>query len=590
MYARKLPLAALFFVGCLLGPPEDETSSPSHAAERRACVQPTVPPEYREVPYVESAPEPELTDQEQQRGYVLFQRPITQPVYPNTRPLPHERLQQLSAFATPGEYEPVTLSLYPVRALQNVRVRVSDLQCGTSRIASDEVEVRLATYWNVGFPRYTSRDTYRRLPELLERVTVHSSTAGECQRWWLTIHVPEHAKPGLYHGQVTITDEASDQRVTVPLAMRVLSFSLQSDPAKHYSVYYYTRNNVIFRNKPESFVERATGNEYAAMIRYGIDTLPTMSLQTDSSGRRIELRDEGELDRMLAAGLGGPLPLTAGNVIGRIYRDTTPGGKRESHWLIDTMPPTEFYERITEMFADFERLRQAKGWPPVVCCPIDEVAASRSEFGARVYAAVQQAGIRTYATKNPLAADAAVYRPYVDVWCSQPYSTSYEKIQRRTSARVLVLPEPQRGRDQGPARDVQRWADDLRLRLLAQRLHDADPLALGLDTRSRPVRLSARHALRLRPADRRRRRGDSGDLLGVFSRGPRRCPLSLHAAASGVGAGGSHRCQVPASGGPGQTPAAGDLGRHRGAAEVPGRRHVAGHGVSGSAVADSPGH
>ena len=396
--------------------------------ERLARQQPTVPAEYAEIPFVEDAPEPEFTAAEKQRGYMLFHRPITEPVYPNTRPLAHERLETLAAFATPGEFEPLTLSIFPLRELKNLRVRVSTLQGPAGKIPASEVTVRLATYWNVGYPRYTSRSTYRRLPELLERVTAHSSPARECQRWWLRIHVPDDAGPGLYRATVTVGDDGFDQAVQVPVALYVLGFKLKSDPAKHYSVYYYTRNNVQFQGKDEPFIQKATGNEYRAMVEYGIDTIPTLSLQTDDSGEKIILRDAGELDRMMAIGMQGPVPVTAGNVIARIYRDTTPGGRRESHWAISKMPPPEFYDRVTALFKAFEAERQANGWPAFVCCPLDEVAASHREFGWRVYRAVRAAGIRTYATKNPLAADAAVYRPHIDVWCSQPYSAAYEKI------------------------------------------------------------------------------------------------------------------------------------------------------------------
>ncbi len=406
------------------------TAHPSQAAEqeRLARQQPTVPTEYTEIPFVEDASEPELTADEKQRGYLLFHRPITEPVHPNTRPLAHERLEALTAFATPGEFEPLTLSIYPLRELENMRVRVSPLRGPAGTIPSSEVTVRLATYWNVGYPRYTSRTTYRRLPELLERVTAHSSPAKECQRWWLRIHVPDDAKPGPYQATVTIGDDGSDQTVQIPVTLHVLGFKLKSDPAKHYSVYYYTRNPVQFPGKDEPFIQRATGNEYQAMVEYGIDTVPTLSLQTDDGGERIVLRDSDELDRMMARGMQGPVPVTAGNVIARIYRDTTPDGRRESHWVISKMPPPEFYEKVTSMFKAFEAERRANGWPAFVCCPIDEVSASRKEFGARVYKAVRDAGIRTYATKNPLAADAASYRPYIDVWCSQPYSAPYEKI------------------------------------------------------------------------------------------------------------------------------------------------------------------
>ena len=397
-------------------------------AERLARQQPTVPAEYTEIPFVEDAPEPVLTADEEQRGYLLFQRPITEPVYPNARPLAHERLETLTAFATPGEFEPLTLSIYPLRDLKNMRVRISALRGPAGTIPASEVTVRLATYWNVGYPRYTSRTTYRRLPELLERVTAHSSPAKECQRWWLRAHVPEDAKPGPYQATVTVGDDGSDHTVQVPVKFHVLGFKLKSDPAKHYSVYYYTRNPVQFQGKDESFIQRATAGEYQAMVEYGIDTVPTLSLQMDDRGEKIVLHDAGELDRMMAMGMQGPVPVTAGNVIARIYRDTTPGGRRESHWVISKMPPPEFYEKVTALFRAFEAERRANGWPAFVCCPIDEVAASHKEFGSRVYKAVRDAGIRTYATKNPLAADAASYRPYIDVWCSQPYSAPYEKI------------------------------------------------------------------------------------------------------------------------------------------------------------------
>lgn len=63
----------------------------SSAQEHLARQQPTVPEEYREMPFVETAVEPVLNNVEQERGFILFQRPIMEPVYPNTYPLAHER-------------------------------------------------------------------------------------------------------------------------------------------------------------------------------------------------------------------------------------------------------------------------------------------------------------------------------------------------------------------------------------------------------------------------------------------------------------------------------------------------------------------
>ena len=386
-----------------------------------------VPDGAREMPFDETAPEPTLTGPEKERGYLLFQRPLTESIYPNSRPMAHERLDALVAFATPGEFEPVTFALYPVRLLQNLKVRVSPLTCSSGGIPASSVDVRLATFWNIGFPSYTTINTYRRVPELLERVTVHSSPAGECQWYWLTVHVPDDAKPGLYRGTVTLWDDGFGQALEIPLAFRVLGFRLQKDPRKHYSAYFYTRNKALYKGRDEAFIRRAADEDYQAMMDFGLDMLPTLYLRCED-GKHLTLADADELDRMLAAGLKGPAPVTADNVIARIYHDTTPGGNRGSHWRVSPLPPPAFYERVTELFRQFEVERKAKGWPEFICCPIDEVDASCKEFGTKVYAAVKAGGLRTYATKDPVGADASDYAPYLDVWCSQPYSMPYDRI------------------------------------------------------------------------------------------------------------------------------------------------------------------
>ena len=420
-------------------------SKPADSAiERRPRPQPTVPDGAKEAPFVETAPEPVLTETEKERGYLLFQRPLTESVYPNTRPLAHERIEALVTFAALGEFEPVTFALYPVRPLRNLKVRVSSLASPSGEIPAGRIDVRLATYWNVGHPSYTTLNTYRRVPELLERVTVHTSPAGECQRYWLTVHVPNDAKPGLYQGTVTLWDDGFGQAVEIPLALRVLGFPLQKDPRKHFSAYFYVRNRSLYKGRDEAFIRRAADKDYQAMLDFGLDMLPTLYLRCED-GQRIVLAEAGELERMLAAGLKGPAPVTADNVIGRIYRDTTPGGKHENHWKVNPLPPPAFYERVTELFRAFEADRKAKGWPEFICCPIDEVDASCKEFGARVYAAVKAAGIRTYATKDPIGADAADYAAHLDVWCSQPYSMPYERIVAQTRYEYWCYPNHNAG-------------------------------------------------------------------------------------------------------------------------------------------------
>lgn len=100
---------------------------------------------------------------------------------------------------------------------------------------------------------------------------------------------------------------------------------------------------------------------------------------------------------------------------------------------------------MTRVFRAFKREWDGKGRPEAVCCPLDEVAASWKDFGSKVFKAGHDAGIRTYITKNPLAAAARAYREGVDVWRSQPYSMPYEKIIARQRYECWCYPNHNAG-------------------------------------------------------------------------------------------------------------------------------------------------
>jgi hypothetical protein len=398
------------------------------AEEILARTQPSVPEGWREIPFEETAPEPDLTAAEHNLGFLLFQRPITEPVYPNTRPLPDERLRSLEIFATPGETEPVAFAVYPIRDLVNFRVLISPLRRESGGdIPPSAVDIRLVTFWNIRYPSYQSTNTYRCQPELLEKVTAHSSPARECRQWWLRIRVPEKARPGIYQGMVTVFDDRSERAASIPLRLRVLGFRLKKDPNKRYSAYYYPQQIPAGLPPAEKARrEKLVTAEYRAMAEYGLDMYPTFSLSLNRAGR-IELPQSGAIEHLREAGFRGPVPGTADRVVRAFYDSTASDGVIGSHWSISTMPPESFYTLLTRAVMRFERERKAKNWPEFIYCPVDEVDAGSGEFGSRVYAAFEKAGVRTYITKDPRNVDAAAYTPFVDFWCSQPFAVSYER-------------------------------------------------------------------------------------------------------------------------------------------------------------------
>ncbi len=408
-----------------------------------ALAQPPLPTgrEMKEMPYVETAPEPKLTDAETSRGYLLFTRPITEVVYPNTRPLPTERFESLSAFATPGEFEPVTFSIYPTRDLQNLKVRVSDLKReGGGVIPEKNLSCHLVTYWNIGYPTYRSDKTYRRVPELLEEVNVHSSPKGECQRYWIKIKVPDETAPGLYTGCVTLWDDWYEKAVRIPLAVKVLGFKLQKDPKKHFTAYYYDYLDYLdpsyasdkrFNDKLDWY-KKAGLNTYRSMADYGFDCMPTMNGRYDAKAKKLYIPNadfrfaEGKkcgLDK-------GPTLLIIESFFGAYYREFTKTDWKIkiSHWKVPTVQDEAFYTELTRMIREFEKERQEKGWPEFWYGVMDEVDASAVEFSVKCHQAVRDAGVRIYITKDVKASDFQQYKDVIDVWCGQPYSAGYEYI------------------------------------------------------------------------------------------------------------------------------------------------------------------
>jgi glycosyl hydrolase family 123 len=393
--------------------------------------QATVPESFKENPFIDKNPAPQATAKEKKRGYLLFSRPITQPVYRGTQPYKWDRTEGISAFGTPGEYEPLTFSLYPLRNIKDLRVKVSALKSDNAEIKTSDLDLRAVTYWNLRFPRYTSKDTYRAVPELLEKVNSIDLTKEVCQRFWLKVHIPSDAKPGLYKGYVTIYESGAKKAWLLPMALRVLDYKLKRDPQKRYSVYYYGLK-YQFKGLEGKALEKARENELKSMRSYGIDMFPTISLgATNDKNKDIQvyMRDDALVDSMLKLGFKGPIPICGG--IGNFYRRYVPEGKIGKHWHVSKNPPDDkIYAAIERAFRNLKKDAEKKGWPDLICCPLDEVASASAEFSAKVYAAIRRAGIKTYITKDPTSVDSAVYRKLdaVDAWCSQPYAFPYDKV------------------------------------------------------------------------------------------------------------------------------------------------------------------
>ena len=445
------PYLAVFVLSmlCLNSTAAELVEKPSSANLPRLSARPTpsVPEGFTEVPYSEAHLPPTPTDLEKQQGFILFSRPITQAIHHVSIPQEVERIDELSAFATLGELEPVNFAVYALRDLKDFRVMVSPLKSDSGQeIPAADLDLRLVTEYPIGFPAYTSprtTKTYRKTPELLERVAVESVPSGESRRYWIIMRVPADAQAGQYRGFVTMYDEANTQALRIPLSLRVLGFSLLKDPSRRYSVYAYHNPNVYY-NATDETLARYRMNDYKAMVDYGLDMMPNHNLtatRNEQGGFDIRFQYPEIVDAMMKVGLCGPIVATSAG-FGAFYQKYVPGSTIQSHFAVDKYPETdEVYEKFEQALREFKKTVDSK-YPEIIIGPIDEPSPSSAQIATKALQAVQRAGFRSYMTVDTASPSGKMMRERnaVDIICMQPYSETFAQVKADTKREYWLYP------------------------------------------------------------------------------------------------------------------------------------------------------
>jgi hypothetical protein len=375
------------------------------------------------------------------RGFVIYHKPYLECVYPTTNPYGFERRPEIRVFATPGEYEPLTFEVRTLSALTGVRVTAGDI----GPIKANTVDVRHVRYMRAR-PNYTTMYRYRIVPDVLERFDALTLPANESHRFWLTAQVPEDAKPGIYEGSIEFTAEAvpgQPNKVTVPVTLRVLDIKLKEDPSKIYGIYYRHPLdqwvNATDQVSKDYFWHKAE-LEHADMVAHGTRNV-VMSAScgaADAEGKFTAnwtaLSAKIEMARKYNFTPPFVVSISTGSVYYKYMKESFGGHLRGLK-----MPPPEFFTEMRDMAAFVESERKKNGWPEFLYYPIDEPGQSAEavKFMTELLKAVQSAGVRTYVTADPTAEAFQPMKPYVDVWCTQPFAPDRETLLADTAARKV---------------------------------------------------------------------------------------------------------------------------------------------------------
>ena len=286
----------------------------------------------------------------------------------------------LTVSACAGEYEPVSALAYALQSTPGLTVSCSALKGGAGTIPAAAVDVRLLKAWyqgastNIGYTpskwlipelllkddelvrvdtdkqdnylRSTAPDgtnTYllcssRDSKNLAGVRPVDAATlqpvsvvAGASREFWVTIHVPQDARPGTYQGQLTFSSTAG--RATLPLQVTVLPFTLQPSRLT-YSIDY--RGVLSPDGEPKIGSEGKSVEQYRAeladMKAHGV-LYPTNYIGHDEAQLRRAL------DLRQALGMPTDRFYNLGYSSGQQTAEQLPGMRQEVKWWLDFLKP-----------------------------------------------------------------------------------------------------------------------------------------------------------------------------------------------------------------------------------------------------------
>ena len=367
----------------------------------------------------------EIAEGAQGGAYVVFvsQAITNKRILPNTFPIPARISQQLRVTACPGEYESATFTIYAFRGLTDVRVDVGPFEGPTGSLPPAIADARAVKCWFQGkggigrstkrvlkpelllkddglirvdlekkrnFMRHTDADgrtSYVDISRDLDEGATRDDLAALCprdaerllpltipeataQQFWLTVHVPDHAKAGDYRGQVIVRSAgAPDARLTLDL--RVLPFRLAPSPLV-YSIYY--RSKLSPDGRPTITSEYKSEEQFLTELKdmkaHGVEYPSNYQGFNELLLRRVmELRDEARLPKGPFFSLG----INTGS----------------------TAEPSKLAAKQAEVKKWLELIREY-GYGELYVYGRDEAKGERLRAQRQAWRAVQEAGAKTF--------------------------------------------------------------------------------------------------------------------------------------------------------------------------------------------------
>jgi len=339
-----------------------------------------------------------LTGEDIQRGYVVFSRNCLRYVYHHTVPAEDERVDSLRVRMGRNDFEPLTISIYPVRELGEVRLSVGELEGPAGGIISpDKVQVHVVKTVKVRSGRGTG---YRLIPRMLERTDRACIPMDYTTRFWLTVHADNSLAPGLYRGRLRI-EPGKEQSTDIPLTIEVLPISLEPVPGIAYNMFmsyeFFEMESKDLTGEEREKVYLDGVNVFRDFKNHGMTTVDVATpyyFQWNRDGSPRMEHFKAMLRAAREVGFSGPLFWYFAHYV-QAAKAFHPGNVR-------TYDPKIHPKRAAFLVKTAQRLVKELDGPPVYFVPIDEPRiASRQKITVDLLKAVKKVrGVKTMSSTD----------------------------------------------------------------------------------------------------------------------------------------------------------------------------------------------
>ena len=207
-------------------------------------------------PNPDPAPQ-DITAEEQERGYIVYQRSASDGVFRFSSPQSGERTASLSTAASQDEKRHVQFAIRALRDLGRVDVELGVLSNGdggmlpTSAVSVRPVRIGIwRDYWDPFFVE---------APKLLDYYdAITRVLRGQSQQFWIKFHVPPGTPAGRFTGDVYVRTEHGGE-ASLRLELEVYPFSLAS--GRWWGIYYY------------GLTGEKTAQDFADMKAHGVNSM-----------------------------------------------------------------------------------------------------------------------------------------------------------------------------------------------------------------------------------------------------------------------------------------------------------------------------